>query len=172
MEPDITVRSIVVMGVTSSGKSTVASLLAAHLDYVFLDGDWFHTPENIAKMSAGYALNDEERWPWLAEVGRKIRELATNQRGSVTACSALKRSYRDRLREYVPDAYFVYLNGSFSEIEARLTSREDGFMPPSLLASQFVILEPLQDDERGIRIDIARAPIEIVGLIEAELRTK
>jgi gluconokinase len=170
MEESHTVRSIVMMGVTGSGKSTIALALATRLNCEFLDADWLHSPQNIAKMSSGNALNDEERWPWLSAVGQKIKEMASHQGRSVTACSALKRSYRDRLREYVPDAYFIFLSGSFHDIEVRMSGREGAFMPPSLLASQFEILEPLQDDEVGIRVDVRMTPIEIVDHIESELR--
>ncbi|HVA52986.1 MAG TPA: gluconokinase [Acidimicrobiales bacterium] len=163
------VRSIVVMGVAGSGKSTVARALAARLDYEFIDADWLHSPENIEKMSSGHPLNDDDRSPWLHAVGQRIESESRIQRGTVTACSALKRSYRDLLRLYVPDAFFVYLEGSREVIQARIEARRRQIVGGSLLASQFDILEVPQDDERGLRVDIRRSPEAIVNVVVSAL---
>jgi carbohydrate kinase (thermoresistant glucokinase family) len=161
------VRSIVVMGVAGSGKTAVARALAERLNYEFIDADWFHSPENRAKMSSGQPLNDDDRYPWLRAVGQQIKSETMKQRGTVTACSALKRAYRDTLRFYVPDAFFVLLDGSPDVIRARIEARPREIIGVSLLSSQFAILEPLQDDERGVRVDIERSPDEIVNEVAA-----
>jgi gluconokinase len=164
------VRSIVVMGVSGSGKSTIGQALADRLGAEFADGDSFHPVENVEKMAAGQALTDADRLPWLRTVGQYIRGVESEHASSVVACSALKRTYRDALREQAPDLFFVFLDGSREVIHDRVVARNHEFMPPSLLDSQFASLEPLEADERGMRIDITSVPDEIVSHIEAELR--
>ena len=164
------VQSIVVMGVAGSGKSTIALALASRIGAEFADADWLHSADNLAKMSSGQALSDNERLPWLHVVGQHMAQFASIHRTSVTACSALKRSYRDVLRAYVPDAIFVFLDGTFEVVQARIEARHHDFMPSSLLASQFETLESLDDDERGMRVDIEMNPDAIVSKIEVELR--
>lgn len=164
------VRSIVVMGVSGSGKSTIARALAQRFGFEFIDGDSLHSPENLAKMSQGTALSDDDRTPWLNAIGQQLRDAQSRASGCVVACSALKRKYRDLLREYVPDTYFVMLDGTFELIKARLEARPHDFMPISLLASQFATLEPLQHDERGVCVDISLTPEEIVNQIAKESR--
>lgn len=164
------VRSIVVMGVSGSGKSMTGRLLARRINSVFSEGDRLHSADNIAKMSAGKALNDQERLPWLRAVGQQIERAEREHQKSVVACSALKRAYRDILREYAPDIFFVFLDGPFEVVNKRMIARKHEFMPPSLLISQFASLEPLESDERGIMADIQMNPEEIVSYIEAELR--
>lgn len=144
---------LVVMGVSGSGKSTVAGLLAARLGWDFTDGDDLHPPENVAKMAAGHPLTDEDREPWLVKVAEWIRERTGAGRPGLITCSALKRTYRDRLRgEHV---IFVYLAGTRAEIKRRLAARNGHFMPSSLLESQFATLEEPGAGERAITVDIS-----------------
>jgi gluconokinase len=163
------VRAIIMMGASGVGKSTIGLALAKQLDFEFLDADWLHPAHNLAKMAAGQALNDEDRLPWLNAVGQRIRYVTARGRGSVTACSALKRSYRDILRNYVPDAFFVFLDGPIEVVQARVDARTSDFMPASLLHSQFSILDSLQPDERGIRVDIRQDLDAIVKQIRDDL---
>ncbi len=153
---------IVVMGVSGSGKTTVGLALAARLGATFLDADDLHSRENRAKMASGHPLNDEDRLPWLHEVGRHMKDAASRGELTVVACSALKRHYRDILRTYVPDAPFVYLHGAPEVLAARVQHRRHHFMPSSLLTSQLADLEPLTDDEHGVTVDVARSVPEIV----------
>lgn len=142
---------IVVMGVSGSGKSTVGAALAQRLRVPFADADDFHPPANIAKMTAGEPLNDDDRRPWLDTIGQW---LTGHETGGVMSCSALKCTYRDQLRAHCPDVAFLHLAGSPEVIGRRQASRPGHFMPASLLASQFATLEPLADDERGVSIDV------------------
>lgn len=149
-------RPIVVMGVSGSGKSTVGDALARRLELPFEDGDDLHPPANVAKMAAGQPLDDEDRWPWLDAVGQW---LADHPAGGVVACSALKRVYRDRLREHAASAFFLLLQGDESLLAARLAARRGHFMPTGLLGSQLETLEPLQPDEQGLTVDVG-GPID------------
>lgn len=142
---------IVVMGVSGSGKSTVGAALAQRLRVPFGDADDFHPPANIAKMTAGEPLDDDDRGPWLGAIGEW---LAAHPDGGVMSCSALKRAYRDQLRQHCPDVRFLHLVGSVETIGRRQASRPGHFMPASLLESQFRTLEPLEPDERGVAIDV------------------
>jgi gluconokinase len=159
------VHSVVVMGVSGSGKSTVGEELSRLLGAEFIDADWLHSPANIAKMSTGHELSDEDRWPWLNSVGQLMQEVQARDSMEVVACSALKRSYRDVLREFIPDVFFVFLDGPLDIIQERTNARLGSFMPASLLASQFAILEPLEKDENGMRVCIASSPDEIVQAV-------
>ncbi|HEY3016374.1 MAG TPA: gluconokinase [Nocardioides sp.] len=150
---------LVVMGVSGSGKSTVGAAIAQRLRVPFADADDFHPPANIAKMTAGRALDDQDRVPWLEAIGRW---LAAHRVGGVMSCSALKRSYRDTLRRHAPIVEFLHLDGSPEVITARQASRPGHFMPTSLLASQFATLEPLAPDERGVVVDVAQSVDRIV----------
>jgi carbohydrate kinase (thermoresistant glucokinase family) len=142
--------TVVVIGVSGSGKSTVGAALARRLAVPFEDADHLHPPANIAKMAAGEPLTDDDRYPWLDKVGEW---LARHPEG-VMSCSALKRAYRDRLRRYCPVARFLHLDGRPELIAARLAARPGHFMPASLLRSQLDTLEPLGADEPGVVIDI------------------
>lgn len=153
--------ALVVMGVSGSGKSTIAESLAARLGWRYEDADKFHPPANVAKMSAGQPLTDEDRWPWLQAIADEIDRLSAAGQRAVVACSALKRSYRDILVHGRDDIRIVFLNGTQDLIADRLAARKGHFMPPGLLASQFKTLEPPQPAERPITVSIA-APIETI----------
>jgi gluconokinase len=150
---------IVVMGVSGSGKSTVGAALAQRLRVPFADADDFHPPANIAKMSAGHALDDDDRYPWLEAIGEW---LADHRDGGVMSCSALKRIYRDQLRRHCADIRFLHLSGTEDVIARRQASRPGHFMPAALLTSQFETLEPLDADEHGISIDVDQSIDSIV----------
>jgi gluconokinase len=142
---------VVVMGVSGSGKSTVGAALAQRLRVPFADGDDFHPEANIAKMTAGHALNDDDRQPWLDAIGLWLAEHAD---GGVMSCSALKHAYRDRLRAHCAGVEFLHLAGTPEVIGRRQASRPGHFMPHSLLVSQFETLEPLTVDENGVTINV------------------
>lgn len=150
---------IVVMGVSGSGKSTVGAALAQRLRVPFADADDFHPPANIAKMTAGHALDDDDRYPWLEAIGEW---LADHRDGGVMSCSALKRSYRDQLRRHCADIRFLHLSGTEDVIARRQASRPGHFMPAALLTSQFETLEPLDADEHGISIDVDQSIDSVV----------
>lgn len=150
---------IVVMGVQGAGKSTIGSMIAERLGLVFVDGDRLHSEENVARMAAGIALTDDERLPWLRDIGRVLSD--GRDRGIVVVCSALKREYRDLLRESVSDLFVVDPEGPMELVAARISEREHEYMPPELLQSQYDILEPLAADERGVIVDISQSPEEI-----------
>ena len=160
--------AIVVMGVSGSGKSTVGEKLAAKVSFEFHDADQFHPPENIAKMSQGIPLNDEDRVPWLQAMSNFIYEKSQEGHVPVLACSALKKSYRDILRGGRNSIAFIYLAGDFDLIEERINARKDHFMPPGLLKSQFDTLEE-PDRQEAIRIDVSPDPDEIVVSVVREL---
>jgi len=163
--------ALIVMGVSGSGKSTIASTLAERLDWAFEDGDKFHPESNVAKMRAGHPLTDEDRWPWLEAIADEIGRVCKAGGHVVIACSALKRVYRDVLLRGRDDVCFVFLDGSQALIADRLSRRKGHFMPPGLLDSQFRTLEPPQADERPITVSID-APVEtIVNNIVAHIRT-
>ncbi|GAB7070898.1 gluconokinase [Mycobacterium hodleri] len=161
---------IVVMGVSGSGKSTVGAALAQRLRVPFADADDFHPPANIAKMTAGHALDDDDRRPWLDSIGEW---LAAHADGGVMSCSALKHVYRDQLREHCANVEFLHLAGTPEVIGRRQASRPGHFMPASLLASQFETLEPLAPDEHGVDVnvdqDIDSIIDEYVALTQREL---
>ena len=160
---------LVVMGVSGSGKTTIATALAARLGWPFEEGDDFHPKSDIAKMRAGIPLDDSDRWPWLAKVGEWIdRRRQAGQPGIVT-CSALKRRYRDLLARGRPEVRFLYLHGDRTLIAALLAARKGHFMPPSLLDSQFGILEEPEADEHPIVVDIGRPVEDVVDEIVEHL---
>ncbi|MFF5716865.1 gluconokinase [Streptomyces buecherae] len=150
---------VVVMGVSGTGKSTIGRSLAALLGVPYAEADDFHPPRNIAKMSAGTPLDDADRAPWLDAIGAWAQGRAGQ--GGVVSCSALKRAYRDRLRAAAPGIAFLHLTGDRDLIAERLSSRKGHFMPGALLDSQFADLEPLQDDERGVAVDVTPQPAVI-----------
>ncbi|MCP3770581.1 MULTISPECIES: gluconokinase [Streptomyces] len=158
---------VVVMGVAGTGKTTIGPLLAARYGVPYAEGDDFHPPANIAKMSAGTPLDDEDRWPWLDAIGEWARGRAGL--GGVVSSSALKRSYRDRLRAAAPDVVFVHLTGDRALIEDRMSHREGHFMPTALLDSQFATLQPLETDETGVAVEVSGSPEEITEQAVAAL---
>lgn len=158
---------LVVTGVSGSGKSTVAALVAQRLGWDFAEGDDMHPAANVAKMAAGMPLDDDDRWPWLAVVAGWIRgHLAAGRPGIIT-CSALKRSYRDVLRgEHV---IFVYLAATPAELARRMAHRQGHFMPGSLLASQLATLEPPSTDEQAISVETGGSPAAIADHVVARI---
>jgi carbohydrate kinase (thermoresistant glucokinase family) len=156
-------RSVVVMGVSGSGKSTIGQLLAKRTDGFFRDGDRLHPDANVRKMAAGIPLDDADRLPWLRTIGEHLQKGLVRGTDEIVACSALKRSYRDLIREYVPDLFVVFLDGPPEVIRARLLARSHEYMPSSLLDSQLADLEPLEADERGCRVSILDAPDTIIA---------
>jgi gluconokinase len=144
---------LVVMGVSGCGKSTVAGIVAGRLGWDLAEGDDLHPESNVAKMAAGTPLIDDDRWPWLDVVGGWIREHTDAGKPGVITCSALRRSYRDRLRG--DHVLFVHLAGTKDAIGRRLAARTDHFMPAGLLDSQLSTLEPLGPDEHGLVVDVA-----------------
>jgi gluconokinase len=163
------VSVIVVMGVSGSGKSTIASMLAHRLHWIYEDGDWFHPESNVEKMHHGEPLTDADRWPWLRAIAAWIDK--TRQAGShgVVACSALKRAYRDILVGPRRDVRIVFLKGDRELIARRIATRLGHFMPASLLDSQFATLEEPTADERPIVVSINPHPREIVDDIVKKL---
>ncbi|WP_041811533.1 gluconokinase [Rhodococcus jostii] len=149
---------IVVMGVTGCGKTTVAQQLSELTGHRFLDADDLHPPSNVEKMAAGIPLTDDDRAPWLAVVRDRLQALSDQGRRGVVACSALRQSYRDILRDVSDPVLFVHLTGEREVIHGRMQARSGHFMPPALLDSQFALLEPLDADEFGVVLDVAPAP--------------
>ncbi|MDQ0547056.1 gluconokinase [Methylobacterium brachiatum] len=164
-----TAQVLVVMGVSGSGKSTVGALIAERLGWIFVDGDSFHTPEHIAKMHAGHALDDEDRAPWLARIATWIQHRLEAGESGVVVCSALRRAYRDVLTRGSRRVRIVYLEGDRALIAKRLTERHGHFMSPRLLDSQFATLEAPGPDERPIVVGIDEPPDAIADRVAAQL---
>jgi gluconokinase len=158
------------MGVSGSGKTTVASKLAERVHWTFEDGDRFHPKSNVEKMRAGHPLTDEDRWPWLNAIADEIERACAAGEHVVIACSALKRTYRDVLLRGRDDVRIVFLNGTQQLIAHRLALRKDHFMPPGLLDSQFRTLEPPGPDEHAIDVSIDAAVDAIVEDIVDKLQ--
>ena len=161
--------ALVVMGVSGSGKSTIADKLAERLDWTYEDGDRFHPPSNVAKMSAGQPLSDEDRWPWLRAIADEIDRVCEAGERAVIACSALKRVYRDILVHERSDVRIIYLDGTQQLIADRLSQRKGHFMPPGLLASQFKTLEPPDRNENPVTVSIDASVDAIVDDIIRQL---
>jgi len=153
------------MGVSGCGKSSIGLQLASALEVPFLEGDTYHSYANVAKMTAGVPLTDADRADWLEALHNEIRDARLRNSGLVLSCSSLKRRYRDLLRSADPELRFAHLAGPRQLIADRMAARKDHYMPPALLDSQLATLEPLQDDEAGIVLDIAQAPEELVRQI-------
>lgn len=151
-------QHVVVMGVSGCGKTTVGEQLATALGWPFLEGDSLHPKANVEKMSAGVPLADEDRWPWLRAIADWIAAEAAAGNSTVSACSSLRRRYRDLLRTGAPRVRFVHLHGPQAVLAERLAARKGHFFPPGLLASQYAALEPLAADEDGLIVDVALGP--------------
>ena len=158
------------MGVSGSGKSLVGGAIAAQLGVPFIEGDRLHPAANVAKMSSGLPLTDDERWPWLDRVGEDLRAAAAAGEGAVAACSALKRIYRDRLRAAVgPSLRFVFVRGRRATLAERLTARKHHFMPASLLDSQLATLEDPAPEAGVCTLDVEATPGAITAAAVAWL---
>ncbi|HQZ00114.1 MAG TPA: gluconokinase [Propionicimonas sp.] len=153
---------LVIMGVAGCGKSSVARALHEQLGWTVAEGDEFHPASNIAKMSSGTPLNDDDRWPWLDSIAAWTASQDSSGTSTIVTCSALRRSYRDRLRSAPGRTVFLHLVGSTELLAERLAGRTDHFMPASLLPSQLATLEPLESDEVGVALDIDR-PVEEIA---------
>jgi gluconokinase len=161
--------ALVVMGVSGSGKSTIADKLAERLSWKYEDGDKFHPLSNVAKMSAGQPLTDDDRWPWLQAIADEIDRVCKARERAVIACSALKRAYRDILVHGRNDVRIIFLKGTQELIAARLNLRKGHFMPPGLLASQFKTLEPPGTEENPMTVSIDASVDAIVDDIVRQL---
>jgi carbohydrate kinase (thermoresistant glucokinase family) len=160
---------LVVMGVSGSGKTTVAAMLAGALGVEFLEGDDFHPRANVEKMKGGTPLTDADRLPWLRAIAKQIDAWRTQGKAGVVTCSALKRAYRDVLIGERREVRLVYLRGSHELIHARMAARHEHFMPLGLLDSQFATLEEPGPDERPIVVDVGGTPAQIVAEIIRQL---
>ena len=160
---------VVLMGVSGSGKTRVATLLAAALGCQFQEGDDLHPPENVEKMRSGTPLTDADRWPWLRKIAEEIDGWRARGECGVLTCSALKRSYRDIIIGDRHDVLLIYLKGSRDLIHQRLIARHEHFMPVALLDSQFATLEEPTPDEHPIVVDVGGKPAEIVHQIVREI---
>jgi len=154
---------VLVMGVAGVGKTTIGEALARSLGWRFLDADDYHPPQNVAKMKAGIALEDADRWPWLSRLNKVLKD----ESNAVLACSALKQTYRERLAQGIADFTVVYLHGSLPLIRERMESRQHRYMPAALLESQFAALEP---PANAIAVDVAATTDECVAAILEKLR--
>lgn len=152
-------KAVVVMGVASCGKTTIGEALAKHFDVAFVEGDKLHGPDNVAKMSAGIALTDDDRWPWLQRVGEALQ----GEVGCIASCSALKRVYREAISKHAGrPVTFIHLHGTVEVLRQRIANRKGHFMPASLLDSQLATLEIPAAVENAVTIDINQSSADIV----------
>jgi gluconokinase len=163
------VRHIVVMGVSGVGKTTVAKGISTLTGWTFAEGDAFHPEANVAKMREGRPLTDEDRWPWLRALGAWMSAEIAEGRSAVVTCSALRRSYRDLLREGRPEVEFCHLDAGADLVGDRLSHRAGHFMPPSLLPSQYAALEPLEPDEPGVTVSVEGGVPDVIARVTASL---
>jgi gluconokinase len=167
-------RQVIVMGVSGVGKSTVAKGLSTLLGWTYAEGDAFHSEANVAKMAAGHPLTDDDRWPWLRAIGVWMDGQIEADKASVVTCSALRRAYRDLLREGRPQVSFLHLVAGEGLVADRVSHRSDHYMPTSLLRSQYDTLEPLGPDEPGASVsvdggapEVLRRAVAALGLTDA-----
>jgi gluconokinase len=156
--------NVVVMGISGAGKSTLAKAIADRLDFDFIEGDDLHSPANLVKMTAGIALTTADRGPWLSDIRTAMNRVSQSHRGSVVACSSLRRSYRDQLAAAENSVVFVHLVGDPEIIRERMSRRVGHFMPPTLLDDQLATLEPLETDENGFEIPVDLTLEEMLAL--------
>jgi gluconokinase len=161
--------ALILMGVSGSGKTTIGERLAARMSWRYEDADTFHPASNVAKMSAGQPLTDDDRWPWLKAIAAEIDRACAAGERVVIGCSALRRAYRDVLVHGRDDVRFIYLDGTQALIADRLGQRKGHFMPPGLLVSQFQTLEPPTADERAVTVSIDAQAEVIVDRIISQL---
>ncbi len=160
------------MGVSGTGKSTVAAALADQLGWELVEGDDLHPPSNVEKMTAGEPLTDADRAPWLERVRERAVQLTDGGESSVITCSALRRSYRDALRAGAASMFFVHLAGNEDVLARRMAGREGHFMPTGLLRSQLDTLEPLEGDEDGVQVDVAGTVEDVVAVVQAAVAAR
>ncbi len=172
MRPRLHMTIAVMMGVSGSGKTTIAEGVAQREGWTLLEGDAFHPPANVEKMRHGHPLTDEDRWPWLRAIAAEIDAMRARGESAVVACSALKRAYRDILIGDRPDVVLVYLRGSHDLIAARMAARKGHFMPPALLDSQFATLEEPGPDEHPIVVSVAPPPAAIIDEVVRQLQER
>jgi gluconokinase len=170
MAPNETLH-VVVMGVSGCGKTVVAERLHDRLGLAFAEGDGYHPRANVDKMASGQPLTDDDRQPWLEALVSWTRERQAEGSSTVLSCSALRRRYRDVLREADPDTFFVHLHADFEVLAERMRQRAH-YMPVSLLESQFDTLEPIGDGELGVLIDVSRPVSAVVAAAEAAVRPR
>lgn len=161
------------MGVSGSGKTTVGEAVAGELGFELIEGDDYHPPANVAKMADGIPLTDEDRRPWLRTLAELLADRHSQGQGTVLACSALRRSYRDVLRSAVPDdeSFFILLDADEETLRSRMKSRKGHYMPPALLDSQLATLEPLEPDERGGTLDATQPPQPVIAAALSAIRS-
>jgi gluconokinase len=164
--------SIVVMGVSGSGKTSAARELTRQLGWEYIEGDDLHPEANVAKMAAGTPLDDDDRWPWLRQIAQVIGEHEAAGTSLVITCSALKRAYRDLLRDGHPSVWFAHVDVSREVLAERLAQRTGHFMPPSLLDSQLATLEQLEPDEPGAAISGAGAAADVAASVITALSSE
>jgi gluconokinase len=169
---DVRCRHVIVMGVSGSGKTAVGKALADRLGLEFIEGDDYHPPANVEKMAAGIALTDEDRRPWLRALANLVVGRHARGAGTVLACSALRRAYRDVLRATVPseESFVIQLDADAATLRSRLEHRRGHYMPASLLQSQLATLEPLEPDEAGAVIDATRPESDVATQALAAVR--
>ena len=170
VQPAVKPRVLVVMGVSGSGKTSIAESLRDTFGWTFQEGDKLHSQENIAKMTAGIPLTDEDRGPWLDTCAKWIQARIDAGEGGLLTCSALKRIYRQRLGEGNPHLCFLYLKVSEDVLRARLGQRRGHYMPPSLLASQLTTLEEPSADEPALVVPVENTVAETVADVIVSLR--